>query len=285
MSLDKKSSSGRNSDVAPAAAASCETSEAATAIPLVVGIGASAGGLEALEHFFAVMPPDCGLSYVVIMHLLPEEPTHLPALLRRYTAMEVVTIEEGMSLAANTVHVLPGGWDLTLEGGRFKLEEPAQSHRPHHSVDRFFGSLARELAQRAVAVVLSGSGTDGAAGVKRVREAGGIVLVQDPESAISTGMPKSAIATGATDFVLSTEQLPEKIAGIARGTCTLPPRTCRTNTLDEELQTICSIVKAGTGHDFSSYKTNTVLRRIERRMAVNETGGFGLQSHRDPAHH
>ena len=251
------------------------TGETVATIPLAVGIGASAGGLEALEHFFAVMPPDCGLSYVVIMHLLPEGPAFLPALLRRYTAMEVVTAEEGMPLAANTVHVLTGGWDLTLENGHFKVAEPAPALRPHHPIDRFFASLAQGLAERAVAVVLSGSGTDGAAGVKKIREAGGIVLVQDPESAISPGMPRSAIATGAADFVLSTEQLPEKIAEIARGTCILPPRTCRTNTLEEELQTICALVKTGTSHDFSSYKANTVLRRIERRMAVHETGGFG----------
>jgi PAS domain S-box-containing protein len=258
----KKKTTSEKIDMTPVAAA----------IPLVVGIGASAGGLEALEHFFAVMPPDCGLSYVVLMHILPEGPALLPALLRRYTPMAVVTVVEGMPLAANTVHVLPGGWDLTLDDGRFKLTTAAP---PHHPIDRFFASLARELTERAVAVVLSGAGTDGAAGVQKIREAGGLVLVQDPESALSPGMPRSAIATGAADFVLTADQLPEKIAEIARGTCALPPRTCRTNTLDEELQTICSIVSAVTSRDFSSYKANTVLRRIERRMAVHETGGFG----------
>jgi len=267
-------SSGKNGTV-PETEPAIEMKGTTSAVPMVVGIGASAGGLEALEHFFAVMPHDCGLSYVVIMHLLPEGPALLPALLRRYTPMEVVAVEEEMPLAANTVYVLSGGWDLTLAGGRFKLEERAVSPRPHHPVDRFFNSMALELAERAVAVVLSGSGTDGAEGVKKVREAGGIVLVQDPESATSTGMPRSAIDTGATDFVLSADQLPEKIAEIARGTCTLSPRACHTTTLDEELQTICTIVKARTGNDFSSYKVNTVLRRIERRMSVHDTGGIG----------
>ena len=271
----KKNSSSGKSSRAPAAEPAIEAGEAASPVPIAVGIGASAGGLEALEHFFVVMPPDCGVSYVVIMHLPPEGPELLPTLLRRYTPMEVMTAEEGMPLSPNTVYVLPPGWDLALDGGRFKLEEHAQPLRPHHPVDRFFGSLALELAERAVAVVLSGSGTDGAEGVKRVREAGGIVLVQDPESATSPGMPKNTIATGAADFVLTADQLPEKIAEIARGTCALPPRTCRTTTLDEKLQTIFTIVKARTGHDFSSYKANTVLRRIERRMAVNDTGGIG----------
>jgi len=274
MPPKRKSSSGKNRPV-PATEPALETKGAGSEVPMVVAIGASAGGLEALEHFFAVMPHDCGLSYVVIMHLLPEGPALLPALLRRYTPMEVVAVEEETPLAANTVYVLSGGFDLFLDGGRLKLEERAVSPGPHHPVDRFFNSMALELAERAVAVVLSGSGTDGAAGVRRVREAGGVVLVQDPESATSPGMPRSALETGAADFVLSAEELPEKIAEIARGTCTLSPRACRTTTLDEELQTIFTIVKAKTGNDFSSYKANTVLRRIERRMSVHDTGGIG----------
>jgi len=274
MSSKEKSSetkSGLTSAVKPVS----EAGEAAIRVSVVVGIGASAGGLEALEHFFAVMPHDCGLSYVVIMHILPEGPALLPGLLRRYTPMEVVTVEEGMQLSANTVYVLPGGFDLALEGGRLKLEEHPPSLKLPHPVDRFFGSMAHELSERAVAVVLSGSGTDGAQGVNRIREAGGIVLVQDPESATSPGMPSSAIATGSVDFVLTADQLPEKIAEIARGTCTLPPRACRMTSLEEELQTIFTIVKARTGNDFSSYKANTILRRIERRMTVHDTAGIG----------
>jgi two-component system, chemotaxis family, CheB/CheR fusion protein len=274
MPSKKKSPPGKTA-AAPEAELPGEAVDTGSQVPIVVAIGASAGGLEALEHFFAVMPHDCGLSYVVIMHLLPEGPALLPALLRRYTPMEVVAIEDEMPIVANTVYVLSGGWDLTLDGGRLQLRELAVSPKPHHPIDRFFNSLALELAERAVAVVLSGSGTDGSEGVKKVRATGGIVLVQDPESATSPGMPRSAIDTGAADFVLAADQLPEKIAEIARGTCTLSPRACRTTTLDEELQTICTIVKARTGNDFSSYKVNTVLRRIERRMSVHDTGGIG----------
>jgi two-component system CheB/CheR fusion protein len=271
----KKSSSGKN-DMAPAAEPAIAAGEMpAPANPcLVVGIGASAGGQEALEQLFTAMPPDCGLAFVVVMHLPPDGPSFLAEMLGRITSMAVVTAEEGMPLKPDTVHVIPAGRELTVSGGLLRLGEPAL-RGAQHPIDSLFRSLAAELKERAVAVVLSGFGTDGAEGVKGIREAGGIVMVQEPGSALNPAMPQSAIATGTADFILPPEDIPEKIAEIARGTCTLAPRACRTATLEEELHSVFSIVKAKTGHDFSSYKTNTVLRRIERRMAVNEVGGVG----------
>jgi two-component system CheB/CheR fusion protein len=243
--------------------------------PLVVGIGASAGGQEALEQLFTAMPPDCGLSFVVVIHLPPGGPSYLAEILGRYTTMEVVTTEEGMELAPNRVQVVPAGRDLIVSGGRLRLGEPGERSGLPHPIDRLFRSLAAELKERAIAVVLSGFGMDGAAGVKAVRETGGIVIVQEPGSALTPAMPRSAIATGAADFVLPAEEIPAKIAEIARGTCQLPSRTCRTTTLDEELHTIFSLVRNHTGHDFSSYKSTTVMRRIERRMTVNDVSGIG----------
>ena len=240
----------------------------------VVGIGASAGGQGALEQLFATMPTDCGIAFVVIMHIPPEGPSFLAEMLGRYTAMPAVTAEGGMEVALNRVHVIPAGSDLTLDGGRFRLEKPDAARWSHHPIDRFFQSLALEFKERAVAVVLSGYGLDGAAGAKAVKEAGGIVIVQEPGSALTPAMPKSAIATGAADFVLPAEEIPWKIAEIARGTCALASRKCEIVTLDDELRAIFAIVKGATGHDFSSYKANTVLRRIERRMAVNEVAGI-----------
>ena len=241
----------------------------------VVGIGASAGGLEPLEQLFTAMPADCGLSFVVIMHLPPEGPSFLAEMLARYTAMEVVTAEEGMLLRPNRIHVIPAGVDLTVCSGRLRLEEPVGPVGTHHPIDHFFRSLAAEAGRRAVAVVLSGFGTDGREGAKQIREAGGIVIVQEPDSAINPAMPKSANSGGTADLVLPPEEMPARIAEIARGTCMLPSRACREVTLDEELGAIFSIVKARTGHDFSSYKTNTIMRRIERRMTVNDMSGIG----------
>ena len=239
--------------------------------PIIVGIGASAGGQDALEQLFTAMPHDCGISFVVIMHLPSKGPALLTDLLSRYTPMAVVTAEEGMPLHPDRVHVIPVGRDLTISGNLVRLAEPDGTHHP---IDRLFQSLAAEAKEHAVAVILSGFGTDGAEGAKMVREAGGIVMVQEPASAVNPGMPQSAIAAGVADFILPTEQMPGKITEIVRGTCILPPRTCLAATIDEELLAIFSAVKARTGHDFSSYKRNTVIRRIERRMAVNEVGGL-----------
>lgn len=241
---------------------------------LVVGIGASSGGQGALEQLFAAVPADCGLSFVVVMHIPPDGPSFLAEMLGRYTTMDVVTAEEGMGLAPNRVHVIPAGRELAVSGGRLRLEEPGKGSRAHHPVDRLFRSLAAELKEHAIAVLLSGAGTDGAEGMMAVRAAGGTSIVQEPRLAINPSMPRSAIATGAADFILPAEAIPEKIAEIAHGTCSLIPSACRVATLDEELGTLFSIVKVQTGHDFSSYKSNTVMRRIERRMTVNETGGI-----------
>ena len=242
---------------------------------LVVGIGASAGGQAALEQLFIPMPADCGLAFVVIMHMHPDGPSYLPEILERYTSMSVLTAEDGMTLQPDTVYVLPPGMDITVSEGRIRLETAERGRMPHHPIDHFFQSLATDAAERGVAVLLSGSGIDGCAGIRAVREAGGTVLVQEPVSAVIPDMPKSAIATRTVDFVLPPEEIAAKIAEIARGSCVLPNRSCRISTLDEELGAIFRIVKLKTGHDFSSYKANTVMRRIERRMAINEVSGIG----------
>jgi two-component system CheB/CheR fusion protein len=242
---------------------------------LIVGIGASTGGQAALEQLFTTMPADCKLAFVVIVHLHPDGPSYIPEILGRYTPMPVLTAEDGMLLQPDTVHVIPPGVYLTVADGRLSFEKAERTREPHHPIDRFFQSLAADAAERGVAVLLSGFGVDGSAGIRAVREAGGVVLVQEPSSAINPAMPKSAIASGAVDFVLPAEEIAAKIAEIARGNCVLPHRSCRITTLDEELGAIFHIVKIKTGHDFSSYKVNTVMRRIERRMAINEVSGIG----------
>ncbi|HTY20520.1 MAG TPA: chemotaxis protein CheB, partial [Geobacteraceae bacterium] len=269
----KKVRSGNTQD--KAVAAPSQAAKALSAEPcFVVAIGASAGGHEPLEHIFTTIPDDCNISFVVIMHIPAEGPSILVDLIRRYTSMEVLTAEDGMPLLPNTIHVIPPGALLTVKERKLRIVTNEIPAKTHHPVDRFFTSLAADCGDHTIAVVLSGFGLDGSEGVKRVKEKGGIVLVQEPGSAINSSMPQTAIATGAADFVLPAEDISAKIAEIAREECHLPLHACLTTTIDDELQAIFAAVKAKTGHDFSSYKRNTVLRRIERRMAVNEAGGI-----------
>jgi two-component system CheB/CheR fusion protein len=234
---------------------------------MVVGIGASAGGQEALEQFFTVMPADCGLAFVVVMHLPPDGPSFLAEMLAPHTSMTVLTAGDGMPCRPNTVYVIPAGKELTLRDGQFQLQAPTGPGGTPHPVDRFFHSLASDKKEHAVAVVLSGAGTDGAAGAIAVSDAGGIVLVQQPDSAANPSMPLNTLASGAVDLVLPTEDIAEKLAGMANVSTLRAPGAY---TLEEDLAAIFTIVKARTGHDFSSYKRNTVIRRIERRMAVRD---------------
>lgn len=271
MLSSKNSSSGKSGGTPKSTG---EAEKSAVSWPITVGIGASAGGQEALEQLFTAMPSDCGLSFVVIMHLPPDGLSFLAEMLGRYTTMNVVTAEEGIPLRPNHVYVIPPGQAMTMCNGLLHLKEPGvvEQHRP---IDCFLHSLAEEAGELAMAVILSGDGTDGGKGVQHIRDAGGVVIVQDPDSAINPAMPRSAIAGGASDIVLPAEKIPVTIAEIARRTCRLSSRTCREITLDEDLRAIFSIVKAKTGHDFSSYKSNTVMRRIERRMMVNDVAGLG----------
>jgi two-component system CheB/CheR fusion protein len=241
----------------------------------VVGIGASAGGQIPLEHIFTFFPADCNLSFVVVMHLPPDGPALLADLLRRYTSMDVLTAEDGTLLLPNTVHVVSPGTFLAISSGRLRVEgRIGRSAGANHPIDHFFTSLAEDYGERAIAVVLSGFGTDGTEGVKRIKERRGTVIVQEPGSAVNPSMPANAIASGAADLILTMENIPLKIAEIARGYCSLTQQSCLSTTLDEDLDAIFAALKSGSGHDFSSYKRSTVMRRIERRMTLNESGGL-----------
>jgi two-component system CheB/CheR fusion protein len=272
MTPKKKPSSGKNVKT-PAARSMRDEGEAALAEPFTVAIGASAGGIEALEQLFDGMADDLNLCFVVIMHHPPDAPLLLPGILSRHTAMQVVTAAEGMPLLPNTVCVIPATYGLILRSGRFALDGCAQLCRLRRPIDFFFRALAAEAGKRTVAIILSGTGSDSTEGARAVKEAGGIVMVQDPKSAKFPDMPRNAIDAGVADVCLEAVLMPERIAGIARRISFASPRSTQAETLEAELRTIFAVIKAGTGHDFSSYKTNTILRRIERRMAVNATEG------------
>jgi two-component system, chemotaxis family, CheB/CheR fusion protein len=234
---------------------------------LTVAIGASAGGHAPLEQIFTLLPADCRLCFVVIMHLPAEGPSLLADILSSHTSLQVVTVEDGMMLQSSTIHVAPPGKDLTMDGGRLRLVT-REAERIPHPIDRFFSSLAADLGRSAIAVILSGFGSDGAEGVKRIKEEGGRVLIQDPETAINPFMPQNAIATGMADSILAAAEIADRLVRIAREEKNFPTEIFPAPR-DEELRPLFAILKARTSHDFSSYKRNTVLRRIERRMAAN----------------
>ena len=256
------------------------------ATPLfVVGIGASAGGLDALKRFFAAVPSGTGISYVVVMHLAPSRKSMLDRILGRITPLCVRLAEDGMALEPDRVYVVPPHRELSLRGGVLQLNDPLSPEQSHNQIDLFFTSLAADQGSRAIALVLSGTGNDGSKGVVAVKRAGGAVFAQDEESAIYAGMPGSAIATGAVDLVLPVEEMPEQICTIA-GASFAGLLSEREDGLDEQLAPIFHTLKTKTGNDFSSYKISTVLRRLQRRMTAHGLGNLGayaLLLENDPA--
>jgi len=235
----------------------------------VVALGASAGGLDALTQFFSAVAADCGMAFVVVQHLAPNRPSTLPELLSRHTGMKTVVIEDGLRLAPNCVHVIPPGQFLSVEHGVLRLSAPPGDHRM--PIDYFLRSLASDSRERAFAVILSGTGTDGTLGVQAVKAADGLVAVQAPNTADYAGMPTSAIGTGQVDFILPADDIPRALLQYARrafgasGQAELRPPEEQFRALSE----IFLLLRKRSRHDFSGYKKSTVLRRIARRMAVH----------------
>ncbi|MDR3630662.1 MAG: CheR family methyltransferase [Desulfocapsaceae bacterium] len=243
-------------------------------VPATVGIGASAGGHEALDHLFQALSPDCELCFVVVMHLPADGPSLLAELIGHQSAMQVLTAENEMPLHPKTIHVAPPGMDLTVRGGRFHLHPRQDQDMPHHPIDIFFKSLAGDLGQNAIAVVLSGFGSDGSQGVKWIKKEGGVVLIQDPTTAIHPYMPQNAIAAGAADLILPAAEIADRLTKISRDHGIHAPRACLNIAADEDLTPLFNLLRDRTSHDFSSYKRNTVIRRIERRMTVKAAKEF-----------
>lgn len=236
----------------------------------VVGIGASAGGLEALRSFFAGMPAETGLRFVVIQHLAADHKSLMVELLGRSTQMKVCKAEEGMELEPNHIYLIQPGFNLLLDGINLHLEPTPGGKTLNLPIDLFFRSLAEQCKERAVAVILSGTGSDGARGIRAVKEAGGMIMVQAEDSAKFAGMPASAIATGTADYVLPVEDIPEQLVQYSQH-----PFASRSlgeagllSAKSNDLELICKRLKATQGLDFSQYKQATLVRRIERRMNV-----------------
>lgn len=237
----------------------------------IIGIGASAGGLEALQQFFQHMPGNSGLSFVVVQHLSPDYKSLMADILGKHTEMEVKQAENGMRIRPNTVYLIPPKKNMTLQDGKLLLSEFIHGML-NHPIDVFFASLAREQKEKAVAVVMSGTGSDGTSGIKVVKENGGLVIVQSPETAKFDGMPRSVINTGLADFILSPDEIVDEILNFCQYPTLIKTQDKEILITDEETFTqIYSILKKTSGIDFTNYKRTTVLRRIERRMVVTHS--------------
>ena len=237
----------------------------------VVGIGASAGGIEAFRRFFEAMPPDSGMAFVIALHMAADRKSMLPEIITRWTAMPVAEAEDGNLVKANRVYVIPPGHIGTLRRGRLRLRHLATDvPREAAAIDEFFDSLAADLGEDAIGIVLSGTGHDGALGLKAIRARGGLTLAQgtDGTEPQHSGMPTSAIATGAVDLIVPVQDMPGLMVRIKDRHDAGVPASASAVQIDTSQQSICEILLARVGHDFSGYKDATFLRRVQRRMQV-----------------
>ncbi len=240
----------------------------------IVGIGASAGGLEAFEQFFKNMPNDSGMAFVVIQHLDPTRKGILPELLQRFTEMEVIAVTDRLKINPNCVYVIPSNKSMSVLHGLLYLFKPIETHGLRLPIDFFFRSLADDRQQQSVGIVLSGMGSDGSLGLKAIKEKGGIVLVQEPKSAKFDSMPRNAIKATIPDFIDPATDLPNKLLHIdKRGT--RKSGTATTQKDNTSLQKIIILLRDQTGNDFSQYKENTIYRRIDRRMGIHQITNMG----------
>ena len=238
----------------------------------VVGIGASAGGLAAFEAFFAGVPENPGMAFVLVQHLDPNHKSLLADLIRRFTPMPVFEVEDGMVVEANCVYVGPPGKDMAFLHGSLELLEPFAPRGQRLPIDFFFQSLAQDLGEKAVVVVLSGTGNDGTEGVKAVSARGGLVLVQSPQTTDFDGMPRSALDTGLVDFEIAPGTMAAQIlasVALSRARPLKPPSPPPSED-PKALRKIFVLLRARTGHDFSEYKPSTVGRRIDHRQSLHQ---------------
>ncbi|TXK31173.1 PAS domain-containing protein [Pontibacter qinzhouensis] len=254
----------------------------------LVGIGASAGGLEAIHMLFDHFPNNSSFSFVIIQHLSPDHKSLMAELLSKHTQMQVQEAEDNMRTKPNCVYVLPSGKQLTLKGGRLRLADKTRTKEPNFAIDVFYESLAKDRGRYAIGVILSGTGTDGTKGAKAIKAAGGMVVVQDPGSARFDGMPRSAIDAGLGDFVLSPEHIPEEIIEYTRKVPLVKSLVERTAEEKDEavLQEILDLICTHTQTDFKEYKQATIFRRIRKRMdglKIKELDDYLTYLHQNPA--
>ncbi len=268
-----------------AAEAPGQTADGHAAVAPVICLGASAGGLKSLEAFFAALPAKSGLVFAAVTHADPDQNSLLPGILERKTAVPVKTVEPGMRPEPDTAYAPPSDKDLVIEGGVFQLKDREKKDGLHLPVDRFLESLALDRGPHAGCIILSGTGTDGAQGLRRIKEAGGMAMAEAESSADHYGMPRSAIETGLTDYILEPREMPGRLieyfkrqAAVNGAARTAPaeknaPKEQRRTA--DFLDDVVALLAARTQHDFSHYKKSTLIRRIERRISVTFSKNAG----------
>ena len=245
---------------------------------LIVGLGASAGGIQALKEFFSRVPPDSGMAYVVILHMSPEHESRLAQILQSTSPIPVTQVQESEKIYPNHVYVIPPNRSLEMKDGHVIPTDVIGLEERRSPIDLFFRTLADTSDSRAVSVILSGTGSDGSTGIKRIKENGGVAIAQNPREAEYADMPKNAIATGLVDHVLPVSEIPAKIIAYKNNVAAVQlPRTAKDiePTDGQALRDIFTQLRTRTGHDFSNYKRGTILRRIERRMGLLESADLG----------
>jgi len=244
---------------------------------LIVGLGASAGGIKAFKEFFEHVPADSGMSYVVVLHLSPEHDSHLAEVLQVSASIPVTQVRERVRIQPNHVYVVPPNQSLSMPDGHLGVSNVTRIEERRAPVDIFFRTLAESRHSFAACVVLSGTGADGSMGLKRVKELGGICVVQDPDEAEFSDMPRNSIATALVDHVLPVKAIPAKLIAYRNSLATLPIEIEEPDrVIDEQsLRELFGHLRAGTGHDFANYKRATVLRRVHRRMGVHQILDLG----------
>ncbi len=235
----------------------------------IVGIGASAGGLAEFETFFSSLSTNTklGMAIVLVQHLDPNYKSILTDLIKRYTQLPVYEVTDGMIVQPDNIYVIPPKYDMVLEDGILHLKEPTEAHGFRLPIDLFFKSLAQEKREKAIGILLSGTGSDGTVSVRMIKAEGGLVIVQSPESSEYDGMPRSAIATGIVYYILTPAEMLTKLNDYNNQKFekipVLPHKT------ESAMKKIFNILNTKIGHDFSDYKEKTIIRRIERRMNIN----------------
>jgi len=243
---------------------------------LVVGLGASAGGIQALKEFFKRVPENSGIAYVVILHMSPQHESKLAEILQVVTTIPVTQVSERVKVQPDHVYVIPPNQNLAMADGHLALTHMIGPEERRSPVDLFFRTLAEANMDRGVAVIVSGTGANGSMGIKRIKEHGGVAFVQDPDEAEYKDMPLNAIATGIVDHVLPVAEIPARIISYKEhlGTIRIPEVVEAQPTDEAALLDIFTQLRVRTGHDFSNYKRATILRRIDRRLGLRELPGL-----------
>ncbi|HLN21062.1 MAG TPA: chemotaxis protein CheB [Bacteroidales bacterium] len=251
----------------------------------VVGVGASAGGFEALEQLFRNMPEKCGLAFVVIQHLSPTHKGMLGELLQRVTRLKVYTVTDRMKVKPDAIYVIPSNRSMTITNGEFHIFKPIEKQGLRLPIDLFFRSLAEDRKENSIGIILSGMGSDGSLGLKAIKEKAGLVLVQDPASAKFDSMPRSSIEAVMVDIIAPADELAARLITLTTQSDTIGAR-------DEDdkdtsaLEKVITLLRNQTGNDFSQYKKSTMYRRIERRMGIhqlNKIASYVLYLQQNPA--